>query len=348
MLQHLPFVTVGIVALNRAWIIDQALSSLQSQTYPHANLHVLFVDGGSKDGTAELAGKMLQESDFSGYEVVVQKCTIPEGRNICLEKMRGDLLLFWDSDIIMPSDAVAKLVHASEIEHADLMTADVRQITISSTSEIARKLKEARVLEQQTPCVEINAATMGQSLLSKKLVTSISFDPDLTNNEDSDFCLRAKAKGFKIMLCRSVVVLDVNMYKMGYSDLHIDTPLKYALRGIRKKSKAQVYAYPFESGGWRGLILFFSQHKRYLFYLGYLPTLFVTIIGVFLSNIFLSLTFPAYLLLYLVLQIRRRGLIRGIKSLIRSLLVGIPNSLWISYYCIRVLKKPRKKLNSIP
>ncbi len=301
----------------------------------------MFVDGGSKDGTAELAGKMLQESDFSGYEVVVQKCTIPEGRNICLEKMRGDLLLFWDSDIIMPSDAVAKLVHASENEHADLMTADVRQITISSTNEIAKKLKEARVLEQQTPCVEINAATMGQSLLSKKLMTNISFDPDLTNNEDSDFCLRAKAKGFKIMLCRNVVVLDVNMYKMGYSDLHIDTPLKYALRGIRKKSKAQVYAYPFELGGWRGFVQFFSQHKRYLFYLIYIPTFIITLFGVFLDNIYLFLTFPVYLLLYLVLQIQRRGLVKGLKALVRSLIVGIPNSLWIIYYCIRAVTKSK-------
>ncbi len=343
-MQHPPFVTVGIVALNRAWIIDQALSSLQSQTYPHANLHVLFVDGGSKDGTAELAGKMLQESDFSGYEVVVQKCTIPEGRNICLEKMRGDLLLFWDSDIIMPPDAVAKLVYAYENESADLITAEVKQITVSSTDEITQKLKEAVNFEQQTPCVEIRSATMGQSLLSKKLANSISFDPDLTNNEDSDFCLRAKAQGFRIMLCRSVVVLDVNMYRIGYSDIHIDTPLKYALRGIRKKSKAQVYAYPFESGGMRGLTQFFSQHKRYLFYLVYVPTFIITIIGVLFGNIYLSLTFPAYLVLYLGLQIQRRGLKMGLKALIRSLLVGIPNSLWIAYYCLKTTMRSKTPL----
>jgi glycosyltransferase involved in cell wall biosynthesis len=339
--QRTPLVTIGIVALNRAWIIDHALSSLLSQTYPHTGLFVLFVDGGSKDGTAELAKEILRKSDLNGYEVVVQRCTIPEGRNICLERMRGDLLLFWDSDIIMPSDAVAKLVEAYQNENADLITADVKQITVSSTDEIEQKLKEAGKLEQPTPCVEINAATMGQSLLSKKLATSISFDPDLTNNEDSDFCLRAKAKGFRIMLCRNVVVLDVNIYKIGYSDLHIDTPLKYALRGIRKKSKAQVYAYSFESEGWRGFTQFFSQHKRYLFYLIYIPTFIITIIGVILGNIFLSLTFPVYLLLYLVLQIRRRGLTKGLKALVRSLVVGIPNSLWITYYCFEATMRSK-------
>jgi len=339
--QHTPLVTVGIVALNRAWIIDQALSSLLSQTYPHTSLYVLFIDGGSKDGTAELAKEILSRSDFNGYEVVILKCTIPEGRNICLERMRGDLLLFWDSDIIMPPEAVANLVEAFRREDSDLISADVRQITVSSTNEIAEKLREATSLTPDASCVDVKAATMGQSLLSKELVGSISFDPDLTNNEDSDFCLRAKAKGFRIMLCRSVVVLDVNMYKMGYSDLHIDTPLKYALRGIRKKSKAQVYAYHFDSRGWRGLTQFFSQHKRYLFYLVYIPTFLITIFGVLLSNIYLSLTFPLYLLLYLGLQIRRRGLMRGLKALIRSLLVGIPNSLWIAYYCIRVVHKPK-------
>lgn len=335
-------VTIGIVALNRAWIIKKVLLSIQSQTYSHDNLFILFVDGASRDGTAEIVKQTLSRCDFRGYEVIVQKCSIPEGRNICLERMHGDLLLFWDSDVIMAPDAVSKLVEALETENADLITAVVRQITVSSTDEIAGKLQEAVNLEQQAPCVEIKAAMMGQSLLSKRLASNVSFDSELTIQEDTDFCLRAKEKGFKIMVSPNVVVLDVNMYTMAYSDICIDMSLKDALRGIRKKSRVQVYAYNFATG-WKSTVSFFSQYRRYLFYLLYLPAIVLTVYGIFTQNIYLLLVFPVYALFYTGLQIRRRGITRGIKAFILSLLVGIPNALWVTYYWIECFSKSSKK-----
>jgi glycosyltransferase involved in cell wall biosynthesis len=342
--QRTPLVTVGIVALNRAWIIDKVLLSIQSQTYPHDKLFVLFVDGESRDGTVELAKQRLSKGDFNSYQFVVQKCNIPEGRNICLEKMQGELLLFWDSDIIVAPDAVSKLVEALETQRVDLMTAVVKQVTVSSIDEIASRLQEAVMLEQQdAPCVEINAAMMGQSLLSKKIASTVSFDPQLTIQEDTDFCLRAKEQGFKIMVDPGVVALDVNMYTMAHSDICIDMSLKDALKGIRKKSKVQVYAYNFASG-LKSSLNFFSQYKRYIFYLLYLPAVVLTVYGIFAQNIYLALVFPVYALLYTVLQVRRRGVKRGLKTFLLSLIVGVPNALWVTYYWIKYTSKSRKKL----
>jgi glycosyltransferase involved in cell wall biosynthesis len=341
-MQRTPSVTVGIVALNRAWIIDKVLLSIQSQTYPHDSLFILFVDGESKDGTADLAKQKLSQSDFKGYEVIVQKCNIPEGRNICLESMRGDMLLFWDSDVIMEPGAVSKLVEALQTENADLMTSAVRQVTISSTDEIAGKLKEAVNLEKQAPCVEIKTATMGHSLLSKRLTSNVSFDTELTTQEDLDFCLRAREKGFKILLNPNVTVLDVNMFKVAYSDIYIGMSIKDGLRGVRKKSRAQVYAYDFSSG-WRTSVHFLLSYKRYLFYVLYIPAIAITVYGVFTRNVFLFLVFPAYALLYTSVQIRRRGVARGLKAFVLSLLVGIPDAFWVTYYLIGSLLKNRKK-----
>ena len=341
-MQRTPLVTVGIVALNRAWIIDKVLLSIQSQTYSHDSLFILFVDGLSRDGTADLARQKLSQSDFKGYEVIIQKCNIPEGRNICLERMHGDLLLFWDSDVIMEPDAVSKLVEALQTENADLMTAAVRQVTVSSTDEILGKLQEAINLEKQAPCVEIKTATMGHSLLSKRLASHVSFDTDLTTQEDIDFCLRAREKGFKILLDPNVVVLDVNMFRVAYSDIYVDMSIKDGLRGVRKKSRAQVYAYDFSSG-WRTILHFLLSYKRYLFYLLYIPALAITVYGVFARSIFLFLVFPVYALLYTFLQIRRRGVTRGLKAFVLSILVGIPDAFWVMYYLIGSLSKNQKK-----
>jgi glycosyltransferase involved in cell wall biosynthesis len=105
-----PLVTVGIVVLNRAWIIDKMLTSLQRQTYPHNRIFVLLVDGESKDDTVKTARQFLDNSDFSGYEIVIKKCNIPEGRNVCIERMKGDMLFFWDSDVIMGANALESMV----------------------------------------------------------------------------------------------------------------------------------------------------------------------------------------------------------------------------------------------
>lgn len=343
LVQRTLLVTIGIVALNRAWIIDKMLSSIESQTYPHIKLFVIFVDGVSKDGTAEVAKQRLARSDFAGYDLIVQKCNIPEGRNICLKRMRGELLLFWDSDVIMPTDAVSKLVEALEIEQADLMTALVKQITVASTDEIAGKLREIPAFAEGAPRAEIKAAMMGQSLLTKRLAKTVSFDPQLTIQEDTDFCLRARAQGFRIMLDPKITVLDVNMFNMAYSDICIDMSLKDAMRGIRKKSQVQVYAYNFSSG-WKRALKFFSIYKRYLFYLLYIPTIVLTVYGILFQNILLSLAFPIYALSYTVLQIRRRGVARGAKAFVLSILVGIPNALWVTCYWLECVIKGSKKL----
>jgi glycosyltransferase involved in cell wall biosynthesis len=339
--QSTPLVTVGIVALNRAWIIDRVLSSIQSQTYLHDKLFILFVDGLSKDGTADLAKQQLSQSDFSGYEVIVQKCNIPEGRNICLKKMRGELLLFWDSDVIMPPDSIALLVEALKEENADLMTAVSRNVNVACTDEIPAKLQEIASAGGTASRNETKAAMMGHSLLTKRLASTVSFDPQLTNQEDVDFCLRAKSQGFKIMVDPKILVLDVNMFNVPYSDIYIDMPLKDAMRGIRKKSQVQVYAYDFS--GFRGALKFFSNYKRYVFYLLYIPALVLTVVGVWFWNIYLSLVFPLYALFYTVLQIRRRGVGRGLRAFVISILVGVPNAVWVTYYWIKYLAKGTKK-----
>jgi hypothetical protein len=51
--------------------------------------------------------------------------------------MRGELLLFWDSDVIMPTTAISDLVQTLEEEQADLVTATLKPINIQAKSESA-------------------------------------------------------------------------------------------------------------------------------------------------------------------------------------------------------------------
>lgn len=328
-------ITVAIITFNRAWIIEKALASIKNQTYPHNKMFVLVVDGQSKDGTAELAQKLLSESDFNGFEVTIQKSSIPQARNLCLKKMRGELMLFWDSDVILPSEAVLSMVETLQKENADLVTTEVKSITVKTVDE---KFEDPSPIVQQNNgkalVDEIKSAMMGETLLSKRLASSLVFDEDLTTQEDIDFCLRAKEEGYKLLINRSIVALDVNMYKMQHSDISIDMTLKDALRGVRKKSKVQVYTFDFSSD-FKAKLQFLKQYKRYGFYLLYLPAFALTVLGIVFQNIFLTLVFPIYALLYTGLQVKKRGLKKGVKAFVYSLIVGIPDAVWFAYYYIK-------------
>jgi glycosyltransferase involved in cell wall biosynthesis len=59
-----PLIAVGIVVLNREWIIGKGLKSFLLQTYPHERIFVLIVDGESRDRAVEIARMRVPKFDF--------------------------------------------------------------------------------------------------------------------------------------------------------------------------------------------------------------------------------------------------------------------------------------------
>lgn len=330
-------VTVGIVVLNREWAIGKMLDSLLSQTFPHEKIYVVVVDGQSSDGTVDTARRILESSDLMGYEIVVKKCSIPEGRNICIEKMRGEMLFFWDSDVVIEPNGLCEFVEIMEKERASIVTGHAKFIFIKNTLEEAEKeINAALDVKSEVACAEVPSAGMGHTLVSRAVFDSIRFDEDLTIMEDYDFSTRARGKGFRIIANKNVKIFDINNWGERYSDIHMDMPLKDALRGIRKKAKAQALGYAFEFK-LSSVLKFFFDNKRYLVYLGYLPMVIVTIVSILLNNYIMLLALPIYLSLFLCWQICRRGVKGGFNAVLRSILVGLPSALWLVYYFSKIM-----------
>jgi glycosyltransferase involved in cell wall biosynthesis len=350
--QDLPLITIGVVVFNREWIIKSMLASVKSQTYPHDRLFVLIVDGESKDNTVDVAEQVLAKSDFNGYEVIVKKSNIPEARNICIQNMKGDFLLFWDSDVIMESTAVANSLGILKKEGVDMVQSSITEVMVASADEIPEKWAEWEKKyprKEKTRIVELTGT--GNLLISKKVLKQLSFDSDLTFYEDQDFTLRATKQGFKILETDNVIGFDVNSNKPHGSIYGFDMPLKEALRGIRKKGKIQAQGLtPNSPSVSKTGIKYFLANKRYLFYAGYIPVIALTIVGVLIQNLWLSLIFPIYFLIYTVGQLIKRGLAKGLNVAVRSIIVGIPTTYILLYYCLEAnLKKqptiPKPKPN---
>ena len=331
----LPLITIGIVVLNREWIINKMLKSLSIQNYPHDKIYVVIADGKSKDNTVEIARKILESSDFMGYNLISVDCSIPEGRNICIENMRGDFLFFWDSDVIMGQDGLMRSVEAFFKEKIDIVSADGIPIFVYDIDELDTIINDTRssseFINGNKICMS-HSVLMGHTLVSRRVLDVLRFDPDLTYDEDVYFCIIAREKGFKIAVDKRILAYDINMRKKGHSDIYVDMPLQRAIKGLRKKAKVHVLIDGFNIN-WRKMISFFLTNKRFLFYLGYIPTIIVSIYGLFTYS-YLSLAFPTYIMSFTLWQIKRRGMIRGLKSVLRSIIIGMPITLFLIYYFI--------------
>jgi glycosyltransferase involved in cell wall biosynthesis len=87
-----PLVTVIVAARNEERHIGQCLESLRAQTWPR--LEIIVVDDGSRDRTAEVAGR------FAGVRVLRQP---PSGKataiNAAARVAEGEILMFLDGDM---------------------------------------------------------------------------------------------------------------------------------------------------------------------------------------------------------------------------------------------------------
>lgn len=93
-----PFISVVIPARNAASTLPACLGSLARQNHPSSRFEVLIIDGGSTDETATIA---------HAHEATVlpnPKISIATGRNLGVERARGDLIAFTDADCVLHAD----------------------------------------------------------------------------------------------------------------------------------------------------------------------------------------------------------------------------------------------------
>ncbi|MEA2104578.1 MAG: glycosyltransferase [Candidatus Cloacimonadota bacterium] len=110
-----PFISMIIPAYNRADEIKEFLSSLVLQT--SKEFEVIIVDDGSTDNIKEVVDSFKNQLDLRYF---FQKNTGPgAARNNGMDKAKGDVFVFIDSDCTVPVDYVENLVTHLESEDFD-------------------------------------------------------------------------------------------------------------------------------------------------------------------------------------------------------------------------------------
>lgn len=96
----IPFVSVIIPTLNMQDLLRAAVESLFTQSYPKDRFEIIVVDNSSSDGTEAMV-RSLQENSPCSLQYYRKENEGPgASRNFGIEKAKGDIVAFTDSDCV--------------------------------------------------------------------------------------------------------------------------------------------------------------------------------------------------------------------------------------------------------
>lgn len=168
-------VTAITITRNSEEFLPEALESLFSQTYPP--FEILVVDGQSTDATAELVAA------YPAIHWIPQPSLgLARARNLGIERARGEVIAFLDSDDVWHASKLEKQVAYLE-QNPDVAYCLTRLQFIDSQAE------PGRTMEAATPSALVARANIFQQLGG--------FDPDFTIGADAEWFTRARDAGLR-------------------------------------------------------------------------------------------------------------------------------------------------------
>ncbi len=103
-----PMLSVIVPCYNEAAFILQKLENLRSCRYPRDRLEIVFVDGGSTDGTVDRLNRAISSDPSVRLVCSAQKGKINQ-LNLALPTLRGDYVVNTDADAMLRPDALMQI-----------------------------------------------------------------------------------------------------------------------------------------------------------------------------------------------------------------------------------------------
>ena len=199
---------------NRAWSLPAVLDAIRKLDYPKDKIRIIFVDNKSTDETLLILRdfKKQMESAYERVVIVLERCNIPEARNICVTKSVGEYILFIDSDIIAPPNAVRRLLKLFTLDPKARITSFPRR---SDPMALEDKIDFSTQLKQ--PQYEVTSEIgMDCTMIKRELFNDVGlFDRKYRAREDRELVLRANESGYISILDSSKPVRHLQLYKRG-------------------------------------------------------------------------------------------------------------------------------------
>ncbi|MGQ9514427.1 MAG: glycosyltransferase [Thermoproteota archaeon] len=104
-------ITLAMTLKNSIRTLLQVLSGIEKLDYDKRLIKLLFVDGGSTDGTLDILEDFRTRNlgDYKDITIKSDDYDVTEGRNLCTSNSEGELILFIDSDVVVPPALISEV-----------------------------------------------------------------------------------------------------------------------------------------------------------------------------------------------------------------------------------------------
>jgi glycosyltransferase involved in cell wall biosynthesis len=107
-----PFISVVITGKNALDTIEECLSSVIRNNYPPSRFEIIYVDGGSTDGTLDVVKKISETfREKTTIRWYVKIGPPGAGRNKGILEAKGEIIAFTDSDVIVDENWLRNIAH---------------------------------------------------------------------------------------------------------------------------------------------------------------------------------------------------------------------------------------------
>ena len=182
-----PLVSILVPVYNVEAYLSQCLDSLVGQTYPH--LQIVLIDDGSTDGS----WRVMQEYAARDERIEIyhqENQGVGTTRNHLLEKIKGDYVLFVDSDDWVELDMVESMISLQNKHKVDLVVCSMvknndERITLQDSSIV--QYSQSEIIKAFCEHTWFSGSLCNK-LFAKSLLHTYKFHCGISYGEDALFC----------------------------------------------------------------------------------------------------------------------------------------------------------------
>lgn len=223
-------VCILVPVYNVEAYLPQCVESILGQTYKH--LQVVLVDDGSTDGSWDVC-KSYADKDGRVEAYHKDNSGVAVTRNYLLEKVKGDYVLFVDSDDWIEPDMVEELLSISKKYDADIVNCrSVINDVLCDKS--APEIKELNLHEAIALFLEHRElrGSLCNKLVKTSLLHDMSFNCGISFGEDALFCWDILQHAQNVIMTKQ----EFYHYRM------LDCSLTHSPFGLKKFSAYYVWS----------------------------------------------------------------------------------------------------------
>ncbi len=337
-------VLIGITCRNVEHTIGPVLKSILRLDYPRENMRILVVDSESTDNTIHIIRDVLSRSNVK-HELIVKRCTIPQGRNIILDylcKNNLDAVLFIDADVLINDvDLLNKLEDIlSNIGRYNVVFFKVRNTQFNNVVELNNFADTVLLSNKRIPITEIRCVDwcpLGLTAVPLEIAGKVKFNEKLTFAEDRGFGYDVWINGYKVLevIGSEPFGFDLNIKRK--TSIYSMMSLRDYLHGAREKARVLAYMHSRAGMKW---IYRSSDGRKTAYHTVTLLTgglaILLALLGLTGASAILATAYTTLSLLYIAKQLgEQEAPKRALKNLVKQQIFCPLMTLLVSLYVIK-------------